>query len=1203
MKRILSLITAAALMLSTTTAYAQENGEETVENITEPAQTNKSSESDANSESDFFWGINESGAVLTSYTGTDAEVTIPSEVAIDGTVREVVEISNRAFANNSEITSVYIPDGVKCIGANAFYWCTNLRSVRIPDSVTMIGTSAFDCCQKLLSIEIPNGVSEIYEHTFDNCLEMQSVIFPDNLKKIGVGAFSACFKLENITIPDSVDEIGNAAFYACTQLKSITVGKNVKKIGELAFSSNNSLETVKFLGDDFEMPISAIVQNDEHNFFAHKNIIIYANKNTDAEVAAKRLGFTFKTLDETESIDYSQVKGCTDVTLALYNAYSDFLTKHYIQKVPEAALEAFCCGDEEHNFFKTLTNEIIKDTPKEQIPEKLYNWMNKNIGYSGLQAGYPMDVYHYKSADCMGNAYLLCELLRCAEIPAVVAFGCGGDMRNTLAEYNVLFRNIDGSKIADHAWVFYYMNGKWNVADSALDNFISDIDEIAAHYYIFCVDGLALVTDYYTQIASKSYRPVDENGKFGNSIMVGSNECSSNNILVEPEGIFLNWYGDNKEFGQEEEWLGGSYTQKNGYQKIHSSKIIDDKNYWFAQNSFPYDITDVPVKTYFFGCPVLEVGDKFKLKVSYLFDDTEYIYSVQDLINGYWSTDESKIATIDSERTVTIIGEGASSIWNEGTSTPFEFYAYDPNHYKSVGLTDISNTSDSVTLSWNKVDEAINYVVKRLVNDVWIDVATLDGDTVFHEITGLDKGKEYTFGIDVIAPLAETGAFRFPTKDEITVTPGVKGETSFTYTDNDDGSITITGGRIYDSEVTIPDMIDGKKVTGIADNAFDRAPVMKTVIVPETVVFIGENALGFNASGDLIPDFKMKGYEDSTAQAYAIRYNIPFEVIGKTSAENLPFKDENKKEEVVETDINVSETVKPEDRITGITINPAFNMKNKDESGVGLDLTKIKVKAKEIYNEDGLKRAEEALGTELIANKHYNLLDLTLVMDSGKEETDISDKYAGLVEVTIPIPTGHRNKTFYCYRINDDGTKEIIPGIQTKDSYIVYLEHFSLYAFVADEPNETAPISVDIKIKAPDDVDTLNRKVVISRDGINDKLVEIKDGKFDISGIADGDYTFTFSANNCAPRAYDVTITDGAAIGLESGVKINLIGDINGDGSISLGDVLKANASARNSKPLTGYDKSVADINGDGKITLGDVLKMNAHARNSKRLW
>lgn len=161
---------------------------------------------------------------------------------------------------------------------------------------------------------------------------------------------------------------------------------------------------------------------------------------------------------------------------------------------------------------------------------------------------------------------------------------------------------------------------------------------------------------------------------------------------------------------------------------------------------------------------------------------------------------------------------------------------------------------------------------------------------------------------------------------------------------------------------------------------------------------------------------------------------------------NSYFDKENETTTEVETPPEAAE-IPEEDRITSITINPAFNMKDKNDENVELDLTKIKIKAEAIYDEEGLKRAEEALGEEIKGNKHYNLLDLTLLYKGE----DYSNGYKGLVQVIIPLPKGHRDKTFSCYRLIEvDGkmTKEVIPGEQTEDSYIIYLEHFSEYALV-----------------------------------------------------------------------------------------------------------------------------------------------------------
>lgn len=225
--------------------------------------------------------------------------------------------------------------------------------------------------------------------------------------------------------------------------------------------------------------------------------------------------------------------------------------------------------------------------------------------------------------------------------------------------------------------------------------------------------------------------------------------------------------------------------------------------------------------------------------------------------------------------------------------------------------------------------------------------------------------------------------------------------------------------------------------------AFRGCDGIKSLTVPQSVTNIGNQAFGFAYADHKLSGFSLRGYKDSAVNFYAIRHDIPFICIGEASEDNKPFDKDNAKESEVETNPDTPE----DEKITTIIATPAFNMKDKSEAGVGLDLSKVKVKARKIYDEEGIKRAEEALGTEISANKKYSLLDLTLI----NGDKDYSNGYDGLVEVVIPIPKGHRGKTFYCYRLLDDGTKELIPGKQREDSYVVYLEHFSVYAFVADE--------------------------------------------------------------------------------------------------------------------------------------------------------
>ena len=105
---------------------------------------------------------------------------------------------------------------------------------------------------------------------------------------------------------------------------------------------------------------------------------------------------------------------------------------------------------------------------------------------------------------------------------------------------------------------------------------------------------------------------------------------------------------------------------------------------------------------------------------------------------------------------------------------------------------------------------------------------------------------------------------------------------------------------------------------------------------------------------------------------------------------------------------------------------------------------------------------------------------------------------------------------------------------------------------------------------------------------------------YTISGIVPGTYTMKVSKKNHVTREYTITV---GAQAVTQNAQIHLKGDINGDGKVNTSDVGKANAHAKGSSLLTGYQCACADINGDGKVNTSDVGKLNAHAKGKNLLW
>lgn len=142
--------------------------------------------------SDFFvWN-----GCLFAYRGSSKTPIIPSGVC---------GIGDKVF-ENSDITGVTIPEGVRYINNGAFKECTSLKSVKFPNSLKRIGSVAFSGCTSLSSVTFGSGLKSIEYYGFSDCESLKKVVLPEGLEKLD-GAFYGCYNLENITFPSSLSEI------------------------------------------------------------------------------------------------------------------------------------------------------------------------------------------------------------------------------------------------------------------------------------------------------------------------------------------------------------------------------------------------------------------------------------------------------------------------------------------------------------------------------------------------------------------------------------------------------------------------------------------------------------------------------------------------------------------------------------------------------------------------------------------------------------------------------------------------------------------------------------------------------------------------------------------------------------------------------------------------------------------------------------
>ena len=213
------------------------------------------------------------------------------------------DISNKEFANNTDVKRIVFSSDVRSIGEKAFAGCTNLKSVVLPEDLQTIGAYAFsnsgvtevtlntanlkantiytnDRYNKTgynvnaafrgckldkvtfgnnvvtvpslfaganfmpdTEVEFGGNITTIELGAFYDAVGLTTVKFTGkNLKTIGEGAFRYCIDLKNADITEGITTIGNNAFTGCTSIKSVTLPESLDKLGVCAYSSSGVTE-------------------------------------------------------------------------------------------------------------------------------------------------------------------------------------------------------------------------------------------------------------------------------------------------------------------------------------------------------------------------------------------------------------------------------------------------------------------------------------------------------------------------------------------------------------------------------------------------------------------------------------------------------------------------------------------------------------------------------------------------------------------------------------------------------------------------------------------------------------------------------------------------------------------------------------------------------------------------------------------------
>lgn len=155
------------------------------------------------------------------------------------------------------------------------------------------------------------------------------------------------------------------------------------------------------------------------------------------------------------------------------------------------------------------------------------------------------------------------------------------------------------------------------------------------------------------------------------------------------------------------------------------------------------------------------------------------------------------------------------------------------------------------------------------------------------------------------------------------------------------------------------------------------------------------------------------------------------------------------------------------------------------------------------------------------------------------------------------------------------------------DDYVDYAEDAVLKGNVTSFLSESDTVSIEL-------IRCGEAKVLYSLELVGNNV------SYKFENITSGFYVVRISKNNHTTRECLVAVGNSAE---NTDFKINPIGDIDGNGRITVSDYVTALRCAKATLKLDEYEFLCADVDSNGKITVSDYVKILSHVKGMYSLW
>ncbi len=712
----------------------------------------------------------------------------------------LTSIGDYTFSECSNLTEINLPENLTSIGYGTFRKCSNLTEIKLPESLTSIGGGTFSECSSLTKINLPVGLTSIGNNTFSYCSNLTEINLPENLTSIGDETFRECSNLTEIKLPESLTSIGDYTFRDCSSLIAIKLPESLTSTGSGTFSQCTALALIK-------MPKSVKYIND------------YAFNTRSERVDVYYDG----TREEWTNIEFGNFTGL-NYSNSSYDSDKDV---------------EISCGDQRQVYIH-------------------FNYLNGNNSYiiiAGNKQSYIKTygdaAFQLEGISKIGDGMLVYTVTSGNDIVEVSPTGMVTIKNAGTAVITVSMAATDTYKEAESRTISITVNEQGTQSQSDYRYKLESNDEVTITGYTGKESNIIIPSE----IAGKKVTKIGESA-FNGEENDDSTGASLRSVVL-PEGVYS--IGD---AAFSNCILLESITIPKGLISIGSNAFENCVR--LESINLPNSITSIGTEAFVYCIKLKSIT--IPKGVACIQDNTfmecfklqsikipKSVKEIQSYVFDF--SDESTIDTFD------IYYEGTEKEWQQIKLDEDWFYCDDEEavdirmHYNydfsNEDLLDayIMITSDKQSYIKNLGDTAFQLEgITKTGNGTLVYTVTSGKDIVEVSSSGMVSIKNEGTAVITVS-MAATDTYKEAESRTISITVNKKAvqiEADYTHKIESNGEVTITGYTGRETDIIVPSEIAGKKVTGIAEYAFndegvDGAPV-RTVILPDGIKTIGNAA-------------------------------------------------------------------------------------------------------------------------------------------------------------------------------------------------------------------------------------------------------------------------------------------------------------------------------------------------------------------------